>query len=130
MASEAEMDHPVTRRELHAELAAFEERLEQRLEQKLEQKIDAKLGSLERRFDHKLELLQGALVDRIGARETRMERLERLPERLAAELARSVRAANEEMRDWMRAFEDRYRDLPPRVDRLETKVFAPKRRRR
>jgi len=49
---------------------------------------------------------------------------------LAADVASHIRAANEDMRDWMRGFDDRYKDLPPRVDKLEAKVFAPKRRRR
>ena len=52
-----------------------------------------------------------------------------LIDELAAAVAGHIKAANEEMRDWMRAQDDRYRDLPPRVARLEAKVFAPKRRR-
>ena len=30
----------------------------------------------------------------------------------------------------MTAFDDKYRDIPPRVAKLEAKVFAPKRRTR
>jgi hypothetical protein len=99
------MSQPVTRGELREELAKLEESLEQKL-------------------DQKLELWTGALLARMDSK------YESRRAELSAELASHVRAANEEMRDWVRAFHDGYKDLPPRVAKLEATVFAPKRRRR
>ena len=54
----------------------------------------------------------------------------RLRTDLNEDLGRHVRAANEDMQRFLAGFDDRYKDLPPRVTKLEAKVFAPKRRRR
>src|SRR5262249_33262171 len=102
-----DMSHPVTRAELREELSKYATKLD----------LDAWGNRL-------LEMMRTEIRSEIRS-EMRVARQE-----LGEELARHVRAANEEMRDWMRAFHDPYKDLPPRVDRLEAKVFAPKRRRR
>ncbi len=110
MPDASDMSHPVTRAELREELAKHPTKAELALH------------------------LQGwadRLIDLFRAEMSAVRNdMRTLREELGAELARHVRAANEEMRDWTRAFDDRYKDLPPRVDKLETKVFAPKRRRR
>ena len=56
------------------------------------------------------------------------ERMEGLEQRLLAELARYTRAIYESMSTQVAIIDEKYADLPPRVRRLETKVFAPRRR--
>ncbi len=53
-----------------------------------------------------------------------------LEARLSAELAQHTRAIMEDNRATMRAMLDPYVSLPPRVERLEAAVFAPKPKRR
>jgi hypothetical protein len=100
VSEEADMERPVTRRELKEELGT------------LEAKIDA--------LDAKLEAWGGALLARMDAMRTE----------LVTEIARQSRAAMEWRRDQFRAVDDKYADLPGRVTRLERKVFPPKRARR
>jgi hypothetical protein len=104
VSEEADMERPVTRRELKEELG------------KLEEKIDAKIDAL----DAKLEAWGGALLARMDAMRTE----------LVTEIARQSRAAMEWGGDQFRAVDDKYADLPGRVTRLERKVFPPKRARR
>jgi hypothetical protein len=138
-----DMSTPVTRGELREELALLEQKIEQKLEQKLEQK-----------FDQKLELWGGALLARITesdqrAKESEQRLLARITEseqraieseqralarateseqRMLTEIARHIRAANEAMIAQLSVIDEKYTDLPGRVRRLETKVFAAKRR--
>ena len=48
----------------------------------------------------------------------------------SAEIAQHIRASEERMRDFMRALLEPHDGIPERVARLESKVLAPKRRRR
>lgn len=48
--------------------------------------------------------------------------------RLLAELARHTRASHEEMSTQVSVIDEKYADLPTRVSRLETEVFATKQR--
>ena len=75
----------------------------------------------ERDFDRKLDLWGGALKTLI---EEKAERTEQL---LMAQFARWATAIDESVRSYLGVLDDKYRDLPPRVTRLETKVFPPKR---
>lgn len=126
-ADASDMSTPVTRGELHEELARFEarieqrfERLEQKLERKLEQKMEDRLEQFEQKLDQKLntafEIWGGALLARIAESE----------QRLLAELARHTRAVYESMAGQISAIDEKYAELPPRVSRLEAEVFAPK----
>lgn len=132
MLDATDMSTPVTRGELREELAQLEIRLEQKLEQKLDQKLDQKLTE---RLAHlatktELELWGGALLARIESGEQRtIERMEALEQRLLVELARHTKAISESLSTQITVIDDKYADLPPRVTRLETKVFAPRRRR-
>jgi hypothetical protein len=116
-----DMSTPVTRGELKEELANFELRLEQKLEQKLEEK-----------FDQKLELWGGALLFRIAASERMIaelgQRMLASEQRILAELARHCGAMQESLSKQISVIDEKYSDLPRRVRRLESKVFAPKRR--
>ena len=100
MPNNADMDAPVTRRELREEFAKFDERFDQKLDQKLAQ--------------FKSEIIAEFKRDIIAE--------------LSAELARHVAASAEQSRSEMRAVDDQYKTLktlPPRVEKLEERVFAP-----
>lgn len=118
MSDEADMERPVTRRELKEELGKFEG------------KVDAKLA----RLDVKIDAVGGALLSRMDAmmREMRAEMAEMRAEmaEMRADAARQAKAAMEWALDQFRAVDDKYADLPRRVTRLEGKVFPPKRARR
>jgi hypothetical protein len=109
-----DMSTPVTRSELKEELGSLESRFDQKLGS-LESSFDQKLDSLESRIDRKLDLWGGALLDRIIASERR----------LLDELARHTGAIHELLSKNISVVDDKYRDLPDRVHRLETEVFAP-----
>jgi uncharacterized protein YerC len=66
-----------------------------------------------------LEIWGGALLARI-------ERVERMEQRLGAEMARQFGAFHEAMVALFSAGDEKYATLPDRVRRLETAVFAPK----
>lgn len=122
-----EMDAPVTLRQLREELRQFVTRTELQTEletfgEKLEARLEARL---EAKFDAKLEKIRREIVLDIGE-----------------EMARQIRAGQEETRAWLRTLDDQYRDLPKRVttieaselpsrvEKLEAAVFAPPPRKR
>jgi len=114
MSDSSDMSTPMTR----GEFAQFEIRFEQRLAQ-LATKAE-------------LEVWGGALLARIESGEQRLlarllERIDSSEQRLLAELARHTRASSEDMSAQIAVIDEKYADLPPRVGRLETKVFRTKR---
>jgi chaperonin cofactor prefoldin len=132
------MSTPITRSELREEIERLETRfdqleirfdqklelLEQKLEQKLEKKFDQKLAPMATKAD--LEIWGGALH---MAMKTNFESLGGvLFERLQTELARHVKAVQESLPIQISAIDDKYADLPARVNHLEFAVFAPKAR--
>jgi hypothetical protein len=83
-------------------------------------------ADIEARFATKteLDLWGGALLARMQ---------EMFAEQTAAmheAIARALRASQEYFTGLARVLDDKYRDLPPRVTRLEAKVFPPQRTRR
>ena len=81
------------------------------------------------RLEQKLEMWGGALLERIKAGEQRLlERIDSSERRLLSELARHTRASYEEMSTQISVIDEKYADLPPRMSRLEIKVFPPRRR--
>lgn len=90
------MASPVTRQELQDAIAPLATK------QELREAIAAAVEPLPTKRD--LELWGGALF-----------------ERMLDELGRMIRAAQEETRTWIAAVDDKYRDLPERVARLEAK---------
>jgi hypothetical protein len=136
MSDSTDMSTPVTR----GEFAQFEVRLEQRLAQlatKAELAQLATKAELEQRLvplatKVELELWGGASLARVLARielwERRLiERLDSREQRLIAELARQ-RAISKSQWTQIAVTDEKYADLPPRVTRLKTKVFRPRRR--
>ncbi|NVB78307.1 MAG: hypothetical protein HOV81_07930 [Kofleriaceae bacterium] len=106
------MDEPVTRRELH-------------------EALDIWAGAIMSQMNAQLAAQTAQLTAHLTAHLTEVidVRCAAAEQRLATDLARHVQAADERMRAFLAGFEDKYRDLPPRVTKLEAKVFAPKRRR-
>ena len=106
MSEPTDMDRPITRRELEETLAT-------------------RLGKLKAEIDHSLS--------KYPTKDDLRKSLEawghEVSKRLSGELAQHTKAILEAMRRDVAAVDDKYRDLPPRVKKLEAKVFAPKRRR-
>jgi len=108
-----DMATPVTRGDMRAEL--------ERLEQKLEMWGGALL--------ERIKAGEQRLLERIKAGEQRLlERIDSSERRLLSELARHTRASYEEMSTQISVIDEKYADLPPRMSRLEIKVFPPRRR--
>ena len=138
---------PVTRKELREELAV------------MRSEVREDLAALEVKFDGKLSMLVGALLDAIkqsgerltrelgerltrelgaseqrmmlelGASEQRMKlELGATERRLMRELGRHTRSSTEELTARIAVIDDKYKDLPARVTRLEAITPAPKRR--
>jgi chaperonin cofactor prefoldin len=105
------MSTPVTRGELRKEIERLEIRLDQkldRLDQKFDQKFTQMASTMATKTD--LEIWGGALF-----------------ERLLTELARHTKAVQEALSTQVSAIDDKYADLPARMNRLEAAVFTTKR---
>ena len=102
------MEEPVTRRELDEALETWGGALEQR--------AIAHVNALEQRTIERDNALEQRLIARMNQLGDQLE--ERITTRLSADLARYVKAANEEMRSWFRLIDDKYDE---RVTRLEAK---------
>ena len=70
------------------------------------------------KLEQKLDAWGGALMARMDGSE----------QRLLTELASHTKAIYESMSSQISIIDEKYADLPRRVNRLEAKVFAPKRR--
>lgn len=123
MSNEADMERPVTRRELKEDLGKVEAKLDAKLD-RVEAKAEfARLDAGIARLDAKIEAWGGALLARMDGMNAEMAAMR-------ADAARQTKAAMEWALAQFRAVDDKYADLPRRVTRLETKVFPPKRARR
>jgi hypothetical protein len=83
-----------------------------------------------RELHEALEIWGGALEQRIEQRIVIAVKalLETQEARLLEELRAQARGSVDRLSDRIGAIDDKYQDLPPRVARLEAKVFAPTRR--
>jgi hypothetical protein len=121
------MDAPVTRRELREELANYPTRKE------LHESLEAWAHVLIERMDKQGAQITAQLSAQLSAQMSAAFSVQN------EEIARQFRASEERMRDFMRACLEPHDGVPervtkleelrPRVERLEAKVFAPKRRR-
>jgi chromosome segregation ATPase len=107
------MSTPVTRGELREELERFRQDFKQELRQEFRQEFATKAD---------LEAWGGALLARI------IDEMRLLEQRLMEDLARHTRANHEAMQTQLAAIDEKYADLPGRVNRIEATVFAPDRR--
>lgn len=125
-----DMSHPVTRAELREELASYPTREELRetlrtelasypTRAELRETLRTELAAYATKAD--LEVWAGAIIARTDEHlERRLdERLSVFERRVGAEIAHQIRAAYELFRTDIRALDDKYNGLPPRVDRLE-----------
>ncbi|HEY5947336.1 MAG TPA: hypothetical protein VIV40_17650, partial [Kofleriaceae bacterium] len=78
----------------------------------VEGRLDAKIGRVDRKLDAIVLEVRSKLHD------------------LSEELARHANRILDAVRDITGVVDEKYKDLPPRVVRLENKVFPPKRQRR
>jgi hypothetical protein len=115
-----DMSTPVTRAELLEQLAQLEERVRTQLALQ-EHRTDGKFDQLRRDMDIKLDVWGGALLARITGLETRFVESE---QRLLAELARHTRAIQESMTTQISVVDEKYKDLPARMNRVEADVQA------
>jgi hypothetical protein len=147
-----EMDQPVTRRELREELAMtrreFREELANyptrtELHEALEAWGNTIMDRMDKRMDVRFAAQSAQLTTQLTAQLTTQLTTQltaetaRLSAHLSHEIARHVTASEERLRSDMRAMLDPHHGVPERVtglearvDRLEAKVLAPKRRRR
>jgi hypothetical protein len=73
-----------------------------------------------------LEIWGGALLARIESGEQRLlKHIDSSEQRLLVEVARHIRASQEEMSRQLSVIDEKYADLPSRMSRLEAKVFGP-----
>lgn len=122
MTDATDMSTPVTRGELREEIEQLELRLAP-LATKAE--LELRLASLATKAE--LEIWGGALLARIeSSGQQLIEGIDRSEQRLHVELARHAKALYESMAALISASDEKYKDLPGRVSRLEAAVFAPK----
>ncbi len=136
-----DMSTPVTRGELRDELAHLENRLERKLDDKFdlqERKLDDKFDLQERKLDDKLELQERRLDDKLDRLERRLDdklglwgaalaaQIAESEKRVLNELARHTQAVFDSMATQVSALDEKYRDLPARVTRLEVEIDALK----
>jgi hypothetical protein len=129
MVNSTDMATPVTRGELRDELMQLRREFKQQLEP-LATKAEleplatkAELKPLATKVE--LEFWGGALLARLESSERRLlEHIDRGEQRLHAELARHANALHESMARMISTIDDKYADLPGRVNRLETTVFG------
>jgi hypothetical protein len=112
MSDVTDMSTPVTRGELRDELA--------QLEARIERKVDDKLDGLERKLNNNMGLWGEALAAQIRQVAAQIAESEK---RLLGELARHMQAGFESMTAQISAVDDKYKDLPARVARLEAHTF-------
>lgn len=117
MSEHAEMERPVTYREFKHEITRIDERFDG-IDRVLERVVD-RLVALEDRVTTGFR----AMDERFRALD---ERFRAMNERITTE----ARAAIEWGVAQIRSHDDKHKDLPPRVAKLEAKVFPPKRARR
>jgi len=139
MTNEANMSTPVTRDELRDELTQLEQRVDLRFEQvdrRFEQ-VDRRFEQVDRRFeqvDRRFEQISSELTKTATKVELElwggalMACIEQSEKRLLMEIARHTQANHEAAMRLLAAIDDKYTDLPGRVNRLEGAVFPHERR--
>ena len=88
----------------------------------MEGRFDESMAAMEGRFDESVTALEDRFQQSIHAVERSMTGMEG---RLTVELQRHTSASAEDLRGSFGAVDDKYRDRPDRVTKLETAVFTP-----
>lgn len=105
----------LTRGELRAELELRDKRFDA-IDQRFD-KMDQRFDDFEQRMIHSLGQIVIAVSDDLG-RQIRASN-EQLRRELGADLTQQIQASEERLRGEIRGLDDKYRDLPERVARLE-----------
>ena len=113
-ANDDAMNDPITRREFHERLASFETGLRSEMAQ-LSTGLRSEMAQLSTE-------LRGEMTELRTELRTEMEHL-RIT--LQADAQATLKALNEENRAWFLTIDDKYKDLPDRVRKLEEAVFSP-----
>lgn len=120
MDNDRDMEQPVTKRELRQELAEFRTELRAELQQGLSFVIDTLTA---RMAELRTDIMQHVSTEIARATTASKEEMMR---HLSTEFAKATSASNDQHRDQLTVIDDKYKDLPPRVARLERAVFPPK----
>jgi hypothetical protein len=124
------MDAPVTRREIIDALdnwaGAIIERVTTTLTTTLTTTFTTAMAAMEARLGLRITAMGEAMIAMEGGLRGEMRAMEG---RLMHELGRATRGSEEELTTRIKVVDEQYKDLPPRVQRLEAKVFAPPKRR-
>jgi hypothetical protein len=150
MADATDMSTPVTRGELRAEIAPLATKAELRAEiaplatkAELQSAIaplatKAEIALLATKAEIALLATKAELRAEVALLATKVEldlwggallaRMDAFEHRLLAEVARHTNATFEAMSTQISVIDEKYADLPPRVSRLEGKMFTPERR--
>jgi len=101
----------------------------ERLTRELGERLTRELGASEQRMMLELGASEQRMMLELGASEQRMKlELGATEQRLMRELGRHTRSSTEELTARIAVIDDKYKDLPARVTRLEAITPAPKRR--
>jgi hypothetical protein len=110
------MDAPVTRRELNQTLDTWAATIINTTIDTITSRFTAAMSAMETRLTTAMDTLEARMTAMIHAAEAR----------LSDELRRGTKASEEELTTRIRVIDDKYKDLPDRVARVEAKVFPPK----
>jgi hypothetical protein len=113
MTDEQDMTVPVTRGEMHQAFETWAKTI-----------VDTLIDTL----TTMIAATEQRLMIEIGRATTASA--EQLRAEFRADNAQLIKSAEETSRAELRAFDDKYKSLPPRVERLEDAVFKPKPKRR
>jgi archaellum component FlaC len=133
------MSHPITRGELHEALETWTGALIARLDERFA-KIDERFAKIDERFA-KIDERFARIDERFAKIDERFARIETELGAFATkeDLARHANAMMEHTASLIRVIDDKYKDLPARMDRVERAVYkrtkrapsrSPARRRR
>jgi hypothetical protein len=121
-----DMSIPVTRGELREELGLFRQEIREDIRRSLELWGGALLDRIEqgeRRTDERFRTMD----ERFRTMDERFRTMgEQLEQRLGLEFARHAKAIQESLQVQVSAVDEKYADLPGRVDRLEAVVSPPR----
>ena len=106
-ANDDAMNDPITRREFHERLTSFGAELRTELRGEMAQLATELRGEM-------AQLRTELRADMVHLRVT-----------LQADAQATLKALNEENRAWFLTIDDKYKDLPDRVRKLEEAVFSP-----
>lgn len=113
------MDKPVTHRQMQDMFANFLDAIMARIDERFTQQFALQDARIDARFNKAFAEQEARIVQRFAVTEARLTR----------ELREQLGAIDQDHLDDLRKSDDKYKDLPERVTKLEAVVYAPKRRR-